>query len=119
MRPVEKEIRINGVAGHQFIVNQTGYLDHLFQVYASTETQANILSLAEVEGRDLVTYISQESFIVHLPEGVTEFCRRDGLYIADWNEVRNIFMTSVCTKAEEAPAQHAYTNCFEQVDSLL
>ena len=96
------------MAGHQFSVNQTGFLDPLFRVYASEKTQANILSLSEVEDRYLVTYVPQECFIIHLPQGDIEFHRKDGMYIADWDQYRNIFSTSVCTKAEETRAKQAY-----------
>ena len=65
----DHEVKINGVAGHQFSVNQTGFLDPLVRVYASEKTQANILSLSEVENRYLVTFVPQECFIIHLPQG--------------------------------------------------
>ena len=67
IQSAEKSARINGVGGHQFTVDKTGFLDPLFRVYASEETQANILSLSEVEDKFLVTYVPQESFMIHLP----------------------------------------------------
>ena len=68
IQEAEHAVKINGVGGHQFTVNKTGFLDPLFHVYASEDTHANILSLSEVEDRYLVTYVPQENFIVHLPE---------------------------------------------------
>ena len=53
IRPAEQTIKINGVGGHQFTVSETGYLDPLFCVYASTKTRAKILSLSEVEDQYL------------------------------------------------------------------
>jgi hypothetical protein len=105
---VDRAVKINGVAGHQFTVKETGFLDPLFRVYASEKTQANILSLSEVEDRYLVTYVPQECFIIHLPHGDIEFRRKEGMYVADWDHYRNAFSTSVCTKAEEARAKQAY-----------
>jgi len=40
IQDADEEIKINGVGGHQFSVSKTGYLDPLFRVYASEETQA-------------------------------------------------------------------------------
>ena len=45
--PAAKEIKINGVRGHQFTVGETGYLDSFFSVYASELTTVNILSFAQ------------------------------------------------------------------------
>lgn len=42
-------VKIDGVAGHQFTVEETGFLDPLFPIYANKQTQVNILSLSEVE----------------------------------------------------------------------
>jgi len=47
IQDAEHAVKINGVGGHQFTVNKTGYLDPLFRVYASETTHANILSLSE------------------------------------------------------------------------
>ena len=77
------------MGGHQFYVKETGFLDPFFRVYASEETRANILSLAEVEDRFMVTYVPQESFtVVHLPEVDVVFYHRDGMYVADWEQYR-------------------------------
>ena len=108
--PVDKAIRINGVGGHQFMVDQSGYLDPLFSVYTSKETKTNILSFAQVEDEYPITYVPQESFTVHLPKGDLVFKRKNGMYVADWTAYRNIFSTTtmVCTKAEEERAHKAY-----------
>jgi hypothetical protein len=45
----EREIKIKGVRGIQMKVNQVGDLPGFFQVYASKETRANVLSFADVE----------------------------------------------------------------------
>ena len=98
LMPLEKSIRINGVGGHQFLVEQTGYLDPLFSVYASKETKANILSFAQVEDEYPITYVPQESFTVHLPRGDLIFKRKNGMYVADWSAHRNVYTTmKVCT----------------------
>ena len=49
--PAEKEIKINGVGGHQFTVAEKGYLDPFFTVYASEHTNANILSFTQLACR--------------------------------------------------------------------
>jgi len=36
--PAERSVKNNGVGGHQFIVDETGYLDPLFSVYVSEHT---------------------------------------------------------------------------------
>jgi len=82
-----EEIKVNGVGGHQFTVTKTGYLDPLFRVYASEDTHANILSVAEVEEKYLVTYAPQENFII-------VFNRINGMYVADWEQVKNAYATS-------------------------
>ena len=77
-------------------------------MYASEETQANILSLSEVEDQYLVTYVPQEKFIIHLPETDIEFNRKAGMYVADWRDIKMAYATStssVYTKAEEAHAK--------------
>jgi hypothetical protein len=48
VRPAEKEIKVKGVGGIQMRVNQVGYLPGFFQVYASDETKANVLSFLDV-----------------------------------------------------------------------
>jgi len=115
IQDAEHAVKINGVGGHQFTVNKTGYLDPLFRVYASETTHANILSLSEVEDRYLVTYVPQENFIVHLPETDIVFHRKAGMYVADWEQYRTVFATStstsstaIYTKAEKIRTRQAY-----------
>ena len=111
IRPAEQTVKINGVGGHQFTVSETGYLDPLFCVYASTETRANILSLSEVEDQYLVTYEPQKNFIIHMPEADIVFNRKAGMYMADWSQYRNIFTTTtntIYTKVQEEQAKQAY-----------
>jgi hypothetical protein len=108
IEPVEETIRINGVGGHQFTVEREGYLDDFFKVYASEDTHANVLSFSVVEDMHQITYVPRESFTVHLPDHDIEFVRRGKMYIADWDEVRSAFATTVYTKAEELRAKRAY-----------
>ena len=44
--PTDRAVKINGVRGHQFTVEETAFLDPLFPVYASPHTKENILSFA-------------------------------------------------------------------------
>jgi hypothetical protein len=53
---VKKKIRVSGVGGVQLILNKVGFLDVFFEVYSSTETKANVLSMAAVEELYLITY---------------------------------------------------------------
>ena len=109
---VEKEVKINGVGGHQFTVHDMGSLDNCFRVYASQDMQVNVLSLAEVEDKYPVTYVQQESFTVHLPDRDIVFRRKGKLYIADWSQHKAVYNStssiSVYTPAEEARAKQAY-----------
>ena len=104
----EQEVKINGVGRYQFTVRETGYLDPFFPVYASTQTKANILLFAQVEDQNPITYTPQEAFMVHLPKGDIVFKRCDGMYVADWEDYKNAFSTTVCTKAEQEHAKMAY-----------
>ena len=70
--------------------------------------KANILSFAQVEDQYKITYAPQESFTVHLPQGDMVFKCVDGMYVADWDEYKHIFSTTVCTKAEEERARKTY-----------
>jgi hypothetical protein len=97
----EREVKINGVGGHQFTVRKTGFLDPFFPVYASEHTKANILSFAQVEDKYPITFKQQDSFTVHLPHVDVVFKRREGMYVADWTDYKQVFNTQVCTKAEE------------------
>ncbi len=106
--PAEETVRINGVGSHQFTVEREGYLDDFFKVYASEDTHANVLSFSEVEDMYQITYVPCESFTVHLPDRDIEFVRRGKMYVADWEEVRSVFTTTVYMKAEERRAKRAY-----------
>ena len=111
IQDAEQALQINGVGGHQFAVDKTGYLDPLFRVYAREETHANILSLSQVEDHYIVTHVPQENFIIHLPTHDIIFHRQNGMYVADWADYYNVFSTittSTYTKAEEARAKQAY-----------
>ena len=105
--PTEKEIKINGVGGHQFTAGETGYLDPFFPVYASAHTNADILSFAQVEDAYPITYEAQDSFVVHLPHIDVVFKRRNGMYVADWTQYGHVCSTQVCTKAEQERAERA------------
>ena len=102
---------MNGVGGQQFTVTKAGYLDPLFREYGSEDMHANILSLAEVEEKYLVTYAPQKNFIVHLPMTDIVFNCINGMYVADWEHVKAAYATSgtgIYMKAEEAQAKQAY-----------
>jgi len=107
--PVDRAIKINGVGGHRFTVDETGFLDPFFTVYASPHTNANILSFAQVEDMYPITYEPQSGFTVHLPHVDVKFKRKDGMYVADWSEYRHILHSTVCTKAEEERAKKPMT----------
>ena len=93
-------------------MDKTGYLDPLFRVYASEDTQANILSLSEEEDKFLVTFVAQENFIVHLPGVDIVFHRGDGMFVADWEQYWKAYATTnavpLYTKVEENRAKQAY-----------
>lgn len=108
IEPAKKSVCINGVGGHQFTVEREGYLDEFLKAYASNDTHTNVLSFSEVEDIYQITYIPCEAFIVHLPDRDIEFTRREKMYVADWEEVRSVFTTTVYTKAEELQAKRAY-----------
>jgi len=67
VRPAERKIRVSGVGGVQLIVDKVGMLDGFFQVYASEETKANVLSFADVEDKYEITYVRGQMFTVHMP----------------------------------------------------
>ncbi len=107
--PAEKTVKANGVGGQQLKVDHMGYLGKFFPVYASDETIANVLSLAEVEELyGIITYVPREAFIVHLPEQDIEFKRKGKLYVADFAEQKPVYVMQVYTKAEEERAKRAY-----------
>jgi hypothetical protein len=86
VRPAEKVIKVKGVGGIQMIVDQVGDLPGFFQVYASAQTKANVLSFADVEDLYEISYVQKEAFVVHMPTGDLVFSRRDKLYVAELYE---------------------------------
>jgi len=50
IQPAGNKAKINGVGGHQFTLDKTGFLDPLFRVYASEETHAKRISKSDSEG---------------------------------------------------------------------
>jgi hypothetical protein len=84
VKPAKKKIRVSGVGGVQLIVDKVGLLDVFFEVYSSTETKVNVLSMAAVEEVYPITYNQQESFIVHTEDRDIEFKWRDRLYVEEW-----------------------------------
>ena len=55
VRPAGKRIRVKGVGGVQMVVDRVGDLEGFFEVYASDEAKANVLSFAAVEDMYEVT----------------------------------------------------------------
>ncbi len=99
--PAEENIHNNGVGSHQFTVEREGYLDVFFKVYMSEDTHTNVLSFSEVKDVYQIMYMLHESFTVHLPDHDIEFIHKGKMYIADWEEIRSAFTTTMHTKAEE------------------
>ncbi len=93
VRQADRKIKVNGVGGVQLIVEQTGRLPEFFNVYASTQTKANVLSFAEVEDKYKITYLRREAFVVHMAERDLVFSRRDKLYVADWYQYGRVEAT--------------------------
>jgi hypothetical protein len=83
LQQAEKEVNLNDVGGLQFTVNETGYLDEFFRVYASEDTHANVLSFVEVEDHFPIMYVPQESFMVHLPDHDILFEHTGKMYVTD------------------------------------
>jgi hypothetical protein len=59
VREIDSKIRVKGVGGFQMMVKEKGRLKDFFEVYASSETKANVLSFAEVEDKYPISYIPQ------------------------------------------------------------
>jgi hypothetical protein len=87
VRQADKKIKVNGVGGVQLIVEQTGCLPEFFDSYTSTQTNANVLSLDEVEDKHEIMYLHREAFVVHMSERDLVFSRRDKLYVANWYHI--------------------------------
>jgi hypothetical protein len=75
------------------VVEHVGNLEGFFEVYASDEAKANVLSFAAVEDMYEVTYSRGEGFTVHMPERDIVFRRKDNLYVVDWAEVGSVHAT--------------------------
>jgi hypothetical protein len=74
-------------------VEHVGDLEGFFEVYASKEARANILSFAAVEDMYKVTYNRGEGFTMHMPERDIVLKRQDNLYVVDWVEVGSAYTT--------------------------
>jgi hypothetical protein len=86
VRPAERYIKVKGVGGVQMVVSKIGKLKDFFEVYASKDTKANVLSFADLEDMYQITYVQGEAFIVHMHDRDLIFRRRDKLYVADLQE---------------------------------
>jgi hypothetical protein len=109
----EHNVKINGVGGLTLTVSKTGYLPEFFQVYASENTLANVLSFSDVEDVYPISYVEKTAFIVHLPHKDIAFKRRGKLYVAQWDEVATMMATvqeteAMYTKAEISRAKEAH-----------
>jgi len=93
VRPTGKKIRVKGVGSVQMVVEHVGDLEGFFEVYASKEARANVLSFATVEDMYEVMYSRGEGFMVHMPERDIVFKRRDNLYVVDWADVGSVHAT--------------------------
>jgi hypothetical protein len=100
VRPAERNIKVKGVGGVQMVVSKKGELRIFFEVYASEETKANILSFADVEDMYEITYIRGEAFVVHMPGGDLIFKRRDKLYVADIQDVAKSMVQAMVRENE-------------------
>jgi hypothetical protein len=80
-------------------------------VYASADTEANVLSFTGEEGTYDVIYEKANSFTVHLPDKDLVFHRRKKLYVADFISLlqdKHLYLTKTYAKGEEARARVAY-----------
>jgi len=84
---------VKGVGGIQTVVDQVGDLEGFFEVYASSEAKANVLSFAAIEDLYEITYSRDEGFMIHMPERDIVFRRKDNLYVLDWAEVGSVHTT--------------------------
>jgi hypothetical protein len=96
VKQAKKNITVSGVGGVQLIVDKVGFLDGFFEVYSSTETKANVLSMATVEEVYPIMYKQQESFTMHMEDRYIEFKQRGRLYVA----VRPIVGAAIATIQE-------------------
>jgi hypothetical protein len=96
VRPAKRKIRVSGVGRVQLIVNKVFF----FQVYASKETKANVLSFADVEDKYEITYVRGQTFTVHMPEKDVVFERKNKLFVADWCIEGAVANATVCKKEQ-------------------
>ncbi len=75
-------------------------LDVFFQVYASKETKANVLSFADIEDKYKITYMRGQTFMVDMPEEDIVFKRKNKLYVADWCIEDMVVNATVCEKEQ-------------------
>jgi hypothetical protein len=115
VRPAEKAIKVKGVGGIQMTVDQIGDLPGFFQVYASAQTKANVLSFTDVEDLYEMSYVQKEAFVVHMSTGDLVFSRLDKLYVAELYEAEERIIQATVrenealyTKAEVKRAKEAY-----------
>lgn len=115
VHPAEQEIKIKVVGGIQMRVYQVGDLPGFFQVYASAEKKANVISFADVEDLYEISYVQKEAFVVHMPSGDLVFSRQEKLYVAKLYEVGEKVVQATVrenealyTKAEVKRAKKAY-----------
>jgi hypothetical protein len=105
---------VKGVGGFQMMVKEKGRLKDFFELYASSQTKANVLSFAEVEDKYAISYILQSCFIVHLRDLDLHTRRKGKLYMADWNEcmvlntTKTNTGTSIYTKDKIKRAKEAH-----------
>jgi len=63
VKKAKQKIKVKGVGGMQLIVNMVGHLNGFFEVYASEQAKANILSFADVEDLYKIMYTRGDSCI--------------------------------------------------------
>ncbi len=108
LEPVDNPVQVSGVGGVQLVAKETGYLEDFLRVYASSDTRANVLCFSDVEDVYEITYAQGQSFTVHLPDRDIVFNRKDKLYVADFAQFRQTYVSRACTKGEEERARQAY-----------
>jgi len=111
IEPAKIEITVNGVSRVQWVTNSMGYLQDFFCIYASADTNANMLSSTNVEDMYDIMYQKGKSFTVILPDRDLVFYRRKKFYMADFSELlteQHACATKAYTKGELACADTAY-----------
>jgi len=94
------------------VVEQTGYLDNFFRVYASEETKVNVLCFVDVMELYEISFDPVVGFTVHMPDRDLVFKQRGKLFVADFIEEgvvgAMVLSTQAFTKAEVERAKRAY-----------